>query len=140
MYPKMFAVAILVMSFFVKPAFAAQIVDINNADVATIAENLNGIGEAKARAIVAYRAEHGVFIDEQDLIKVKGIGTKLVERNRSLISFGKNVSVKKPVVASSAIGSPSVASKKKADQSSSSTASANSSTAVSAGTQPQLSN
>ena len=38
---------------------------------------------------MAYRAEHGLFVDEQDLIKVNGIGAKLVERNRSLISFGK---------------------------------------------------
>ena len=85
----MFAIAILFLSGFVNLSLAAQAVDINNADAATIAENLNGIGDAKARAIVAYRAEHGLFVDEQDLIKVKGIGAKLVERNRSLILFGK---------------------------------------------------
>ncbi len=89
MFPKMFAIAILFLSGFVNLSLAAQAVDINSADAATIAENLNGIGDAKARAIVAYRAEHGLFVDEQDLIKVNGIGAKLVERNRSLISFGK---------------------------------------------------
>ena len=135
MFPKMFAVAILFLSCFVNPSFAAQAVDINNADAATIAENLNGIGDAKARAIVAYRAEHGLFVDEQDLVKVKGIGAKLVERNRSLISFGKKVSVSKP-----AVGSQTA--RVKADQSSSSKAVTKSATAASSevGSQPQLSN
>lgn len=101
MYSKIFVlVAALFLGFFVNPALSAQTVDINNADAATIAENLNGIGDFKAKAIVAYRTKHGVFVDEQDLVKVKGIGVKLIERNRSLISFGKNVSVKKPVVES----------------------------------------
>lgn len=100
MFPKMYAVAFLLLSVFMhSQLFAAQAVDINNADAATIAENLNGIGEAKARAIVAYRSEHGAFVDEQDLIKVKGIGAKLVDRNRSLISFGKKASIAKPVIA-----------------------------------------
>ena len=98
MFPKIFAVALLFLSGFVNLSLAAQAVDINNADAATIAENLNGIGEAKARAIVAYRAEHGLFVDEQDLVKVKGIGAKLVERNRSLISFGKEAAGNKPDV------------------------------------------
>ncbi len=137
MFPKMFAVAILVMSVFCNPSYAGQSVDINSADAATIAENLNGIGEAKARAIVAYRAEHGAFVDGQDLIKVKGIGAKLFDRNRSLISFGKKVSVSKPAVAGEG--------EAKADQSSSK-ASAKSTTpatvlpSTKAASQPQLSN
>ena len=123
----MFAVAILFLSGFVNLSLAAQAVDINNADAATIAENLNGIGEAKARAIVAYRAEHGLFVDEQDLIKVKGIGAKLVERNRSLISFGKEAADNKPEVV---------------EQKAEVRAGASSSTAAStaAGSQPQAGN
>ena len=127
MFPKMFAVAILFLSGFVNLSLAAQAVDINNADAATIAENLNGIGETKARAIVAYRAEHGLFVDEQDLIKVKGIGAKLVERNRSLISFGKEAADNKPEVV---------------EQKAEVRAGASSSTAAStaAGSQPQAGN
>ena len=123
----MFAVAILFLSGFVNLSLAAQAVDINNADAATIAENLNGIGETKARAIVAYRAEHGLFVDEQDLIKVKGIGAKLVERNRSLISFGKEAADNKPEVV---------------EQKAEVRAGASSSTAAStaAGSQPQAGN
>lgn len=134
MYANIFAAAILFLSVFINPSIAAQTVNINNADAATIAENLNGIGEAKARAIVAYRAEHGIFVDEQDLIKVKGIGAKLLERNRSLISFGKKVSVSKPVVAKQA-------GKAKTDQASTSDASKSAPLpSTGTGTQPQLSN
>lgn len=136
MFPKLFAVAFLVLSVWLNPSIAAQTVDINNADVATIAENLNGIGETKARAIVAYRAEHGVFVDEQDLIKVKGIGAKLFERNRSLISFGKKVNVGKPVVAKQADKA-----KKGQAASNANVKSASSTTpSTSTGSQPQLSN
>lgn len=133
MFPKMFAVAFLFLSLFTQSqSFAAQTVDINNDDAATIAENLNGIGEAKARAIVAYRSEHGGFSDEQDLIKVKGIGAKLVERNRSLISFGKKAGAAKPVVAA-----------KKSDQTSAKAGVKNTNAAAAATgqePQPQLSN
>lgn len=64
-------------------------VDINTADAATLAAGLNGIGAAKADAIVAYRTENGPFQSVEDLEKVKGIGAKTVELNRDLISVGK---------------------------------------------------
>jgi competence protein ComEA len=124
MFPKSLAAAILLIAAFLTPAFAAQSVNINSATAATIAENLNGIGEAKARAIIEYRTEHGNFVDEQDLIKVKGIGAKLIERNRSLISFGKKAGAAKPVA-----GSTTADAKKPAGTK-----------AVETGAQPQLSN
>ena len=69
-------------------SFAADKVDINSADAATLAAGLNGIGAAKAEAIVAYRTENGPFQSADDLEKVKGIGAKTVELNRDLISVG----------------------------------------------------
>ncbi len=69
-------------------AFAASKVNINSADAATIASALNGVGEAKAEAIVAYRTEHGPFKSADQLAEVKGIGLKTVEMNRDLIEFG----------------------------------------------------
>jgi len=70
------------------PAFAASKVNINSADAATIASALNGVGEAKAEAIVAYRTEHGPFKSADQLAEVKGIGLKTVEMNRDLIELG----------------------------------------------------
>lgn len=58
-------------------------VDINSADAEAISEALNGIGLAKAKAIVEYRKKHGPFRSAEDLSLVKGIGERTVERNRS---------------------------------------------------------
>jgi competence protein ComEA len=60
-------------------------VDINKADAATIAKELNGIGLSRAQAIVAYREKNGNFKSIEDLRKVKGIGAKTLERNRTNI-------------------------------------------------------
>jgi competence protein ComEA len=66
-------------------AFAADKVNVNTADAATIAAALNGVGESKAEAIVAYRQEHGPFKSAEQLAQVKGIGLKTVEKNRDMI-------------------------------------------------------
>jgi len=66
-------------------AFAATPVNINKADATTIAKSLDGIGKAKATAIVAYRDEHGPFKSANDLAQVKGIGQSLVDRNHDAI-------------------------------------------------------
>jgi len=58
-------------------------VDINTADAETISAELNGIGLAKAKAIVEYREKHGPFRSADDLTLVKGIGEKTVERIRA---------------------------------------------------------
>jgi competence protein ComEA len=66
-------------------AFAADKVNINTADAATLAAVLNGIGPAKAEAIVAYRSENGPFRSADQLAEVRGIGLATVEKNRDLI-------------------------------------------------------
>ena len=69
------------------PLFAAagEPVNINTADAAMIADGLNGIGAAKARAIVEYREKNGPFKSADELVNVKGVGLKTVEKNRELI-------------------------------------------------------
>lgn len=57
-------------------------VNVNTADAETLAAELSGVGLKKAQAIVAYRKAHGRFDDLADLAQVKGIGVKLLERNR----------------------------------------------------------
>ena len=71
-------------------AYAAP-VDINSADAATLARELKGVGDAKAATIVEYRRTHGGFKTVDDLALVKGIGAKLVERNRADLRLGRFV-------------------------------------------------
>ena len=79
-------IALVVMAILLAPvsAFSAQLVDINNVTAETMIENWKGIGEKKARAIVAYRKKNGKFKDINDLANVKGIGEGLI-KNLSLI-------------------------------------------------------
>ncbi|MBK4991748.1 ComEA family DNA-binding protein [Pseudomonas sp. S60] len=60
--------------------------DINKADAATLQKELNGIGKAKAEAIVAYREAHGPFTSVDELLEIKGIGNALLERNRDKVT------------------------------------------------------
>jgi competence protein ComEA len=62
-------------------------VNLNTADAQSIATNLNGVGMVKAEAIVAYREQHGSFSSMDELLQVKGIGIKTLDRNRDMISL-----------------------------------------------------
>ena len=64
------------------------VVDINTASVREL-QKLNGIGEMKANAIVAYREENGAFNSADDLLNVKGIGSATLEKIRPQISLTK---------------------------------------------------
>ena len=59
-----------------------------NINTATSEEmtSLPGIGLAKADAIVSYREEQGSFTNVEALLQVKGIGEKLVEKLRGLVT------------------------------------------------------
>jgi competence protein ComEA len=61
-------------------------VDLNTADAQTLARELNGIGEAKARAIVEYREANGAFTSVDEILEVKGIGAATLEKNRERLS------------------------------------------------------
>ena len=69
-------------------ACAADRVNINTADAATIDAGLLNIGRSKAEAIVAYRKAHGAFHTPEQLAQVQGIGLKTIEKNRDRIVFG----------------------------------------------------
>ena len=91
-----FRAACLVLLCLLSPlALAAQgaqntseqhvVIDINQADAATIAAALEGIGPAKAKEIVAYREMFGSFRTLDELLEVPGVGEVTLEKNRSLI-------------------------------------------------------
>lgn len=79
------AKAALFAMLFSASVLAADRVNINTADATAIAATLTGVGQAKAEAIVAYRKAHGAFKSADQLAEVKGIGLKLVEKNRDRI-------------------------------------------------------
>jgi competence protein ComEA len=60
-------------------------VNVNTADATTIARELDGIGPAKAQAIVEYRQKNGPFKTPEDLLKVEGIGDKVLDQNKGNI-------------------------------------------------------
>ncbi len=62
-----------------------------NLNIAT-AQNLMlvpGIGETTANRIITYRMEHGYFIEMPDLLKVEGIGEKMLENIRDYVTVGE---------------------------------------------------
>ncbi|GEK33313.1 helix-hairpin-helix domain-containing protein [Kurthia sibirica] len=60
-------------------------VNINSADHIAL-QTLNGIGPAKAQAIIDYRETNGHYTVTEDLMKVSGIGEKTFEKLRDVIS------------------------------------------------------
>ena len=79
----LFVVAALASSM----AFAAPegTVNINTANAQELATMLDGIGSSRAAAIVTYRETHGDFESVEELTAVRGIGTQVLQSNRSKI-------------------------------------------------------
>lgn len=61
-------------------------ININKADAKTL-QMLDGIGEAKAKAIIEYRNANGKIKNLAELSKVSGIGESTLEKVKSAISF-----------------------------------------------------
>ena len=88
-------------------AFAAEKVNINTADAATIDRVLVNVGPTKAEAIVAYRKANGPFRSAEQLAQVDGIGLKTVEKNRDMILLGGGAAVPaKPAAAKATAAAP----------------------------------
>lgn len=74
---KQFFLVFLAIFCFSNPVFSA--VDINTATQSEL-EALQGIGPAKAKAIIEYRNQVGQFKSVNELSRVKGIGTNTVQK------------------------------------------------------------
>lgn len=75
---KLFLILISTLLFsFTGAVYAA--VNINTATQAEL-ESLQGIGPAKAKAIIEYREKNGSFASKDDLEKVDGIGPGTVKQ------------------------------------------------------------
>lgn len=61
-------------------------ININTATITEL-EQLNGIGEKKAQAIVAYRDKHGNFTSIDQLTEISGIGSAIIAKNKHNLTF-----------------------------------------------------
>src|ERR1041384_2021503 len=72
------------------PIVQAEPVNINTADASALAKSLNGIGPAKAKAIVAYRDKNGPFKSREQLGIAEGTSQKVIDKNRADIKLGND--------------------------------------------------
>lgn len=76
----------LVVTFALAAITLFAKVDINNADAETL-QTLSNVGPKTAEKIIEYRKEH-CFKKAEELISVKGIGQKTLEKNLEEIEVG----------------------------------------------------
>ena len=63
-----------------------SLININKATINELV-TLPGIGEAKAKAIISYRENYGLFKSIEDLKKVKGIGDTIFDNIKNYIAI-----------------------------------------------------
>ncbi len=63
-------------------------VDLNRANEAAL-QGLPGLDAMQAKAIVAYRKQHGPFQSVEDLSKVPGLGEKLLAQLKAQVTVGE---------------------------------------------------
>lgn len=73
-------------SISAEEAKASALININTASVEELCD-LPGIGESRAKDIVAYRTEHGNFKSKEDLMQVSGIKEGLYNKLKDLITI-----------------------------------------------------
>lgn len=64
-----------------------QSVNINTASAAELAAALTGVGQARAEAIVELRDELGGFTDVEQLLEIRGLGIRILNRNRDRMTL-----------------------------------------------------
>jgi competence protein ComEA len=72
-------ILVLFTLMFLTVNIALAAVNINTADKKTLA-TLPGVGETKAEAIIQYRKDHGDFKNAEELVNVKGFGSKTLKK------------------------------------------------------------
>ena len=80
-----FLLTLLATCMLTSLVWAAEPVNVNTASVEEIAEALNGVGLSKAALIVEYREANGPFAHADELVNVKGIGVRTVDKNKNMI-------------------------------------------------------
>lgn len=90
---KQLFIFVILLFLFTGTAFAA--VNLNTATQAEL-EALQGIGPAKAKAIVEYREKNGAFTSIDDLAKVAGVGPGIIKQVRDAVTVATEQSAEAP--------------------------------------------
>jgi competence protein ComEA len=85
-------ISMLIFSNF---GMACDKINLNTATAEEIAKALDRVGAQYAQRIVEYRKANGPFSTPEDVMKVKGIGTKIFELNKACIDVTTETSQKK---------------------------------------------
>jgi competence protein ComEA len=72
----------------IAPAERQGLLDLNRASLEELM-TLPGIGEARARDIIAFRQSQGGFTNVEELMNIKGIGQSLFEKLKPLVTIIK---------------------------------------------------
>lgn len=80
-----FALWLSLMSAALVAAPTEPQIDVNTATAEQLADGLDGIGPAKAEAIVKDREAHGKFKSVEDLTRVKGIKKATLDKIRDKV-------------------------------------------------------
>ena len=91
----LFIFATQAMAANASPESTADKVYINFASAKELTNYLKGIGEKKSASIVQFRTENGPFLTVEDLTKVKGIGSKTVDKFSAILNFDTPKAIKK---------------------------------------------
>ena len=78
----MIKIACVLLGLLLPLGLLADPINLNKADAETIANELDGVGAARAQAIVDYRNQYGAFESVEELLNVRGIGEQILEANR----------------------------------------------------------
>ena len=78
---------IMVISILMVPVYiiAGEKINLNTATLEELT-SLKGVGPAIAQRILDYRENYGPFEKIEDLMKVKGIGQKIFDTNKDIIT------------------------------------------------------
>lgn len=100
-----------IVAFVASIGMALAAVNINTATQAEL-ETLKGVGPAKAKAIMEYRAKNGNFKTIDDIKKVKGIGDKTFDKLKADLSVNGASATKTAVPAAKPAAAPAAPAKK----------------------------
>jgi len=84
-FKSLFFVLSLLMLSFTSPVYAGDLRDVNTATASQLTE-VKGIGDKTAAAIVTYREAHHGIKDMKELLVVKGIGEKTLEKIKAVFA------------------------------------------------------